>query len=70
MEDQKIAVFLRDHCSRRMSGLEHAIVSGIADGIHLNEQGQWLGVDDRRTFEGLKTQFAADLAHAGKVVAR
>jgi hypothetical protein len=70
MEDTEAAAFLRDQCSRRMSGLEHAIVSGIADGIHLNEQGQWLGVDDRRVFEGLKTQFAAELANAGKVAIR
>jgi hypothetical protein len=70
MEDQEIAAFLRDQCRRRLTGLEHAIVSGIADGVHLNEKGEWRGVDDRRVFEGLKTQFAAELAHAGKVVVK
>ena len=61
MNDQELAALLLARCSRRMSGLESAIVRGIAEGIHVNELGQWRGVDDRRIFEGLKTQFAADL---------
>lgn len=63
MNDQEIAAYLRDQCSRRMSGYEIAVVSGIAEGVHLNADGQWLGVNDQRVLEGLKTQFASELAN-------
>ena len=62
MSDQEIAAILRDYCSRRLSGIELALVSGIAEGVHLDAAGQWLSVQDRRVFEGLQTQFAPDLA--------
>ena len=70
MEDHEIAAFLRDQCSRRMSGADIALVESIADRMHLTEDHQWIKASDRRHFEHLKTQFAADLAHAGKAVAR
>lgn len=63
MEDHEIAAFLRDQCSRRMSGADIALVETIADGHEVTTA-------DMRHFEHLKTQFAADLAHAGKAVAK
>jgi hypothetical protein len=63
MEDQEIAAFLRDQCRRRMSGADIALVELIADGHEVT-------ASDLRHFQHLKTQFAADLAHAGKAVAR
>lgn len=70
MEDHEIAAYLRDMRSRRLSGFEVALVSAIADGIHLDDKGEWTSADDRRAFETLKTQFARELANAGKVAAR
>jgi hypothetical protein len=63
MEDHEIASFLRDQCSRRMSGADIALCENIADGHEASTA-------DMRHFEHLKTQFAADLAHAGKVASR
>jgi len=62
MSDPEIAAILRDYCSRRLSGLELALVSGIAEGVHADAFGNWLSAEDRRVFEGLKTQFAPDIA--------
>lgn len=59
MNGQEIAAFLRDQCRRRMSGADIALCELIADG-HVVSPGAM------RDFEHLKTQFAADLAHAGK----
>jgi len=63
MSDPEIAAILRDYCSRRLSGFELALVSGIAEGIHVDATGAWLSVEDRRAFEGLKTQFAPELSN-------
>jgi len=70
MEDHEIAAFLRDMCRRRMSGADIALCETIADGWHLTEEGKWITASDRQRFEHLKTQFAADLAHAGKAATR
>lgn len=70
MNDTETATYMRDMLSRRLSGFELALVSAIADGLHLNVLGSdWTDPTDRRAFEGLKTQFAAELANAGKEVA-
>ena len=69
MNDTETATYMRDMLSRRLSGFELALVSAIADGLHLNVLGSdWTDPNDRRAFEGLKTQFAAELANAGKAV--
>lgn len=70
MKDTETAAYLRDMLARRLSGFEVALVSAIADGLHLDAFGNWTAAEDRRAFEGLKTQFAADLAHAGKAATR
>lgn len=63
MEDHEIAAFLRDMCRRRMSGADIALCEEIADGHGMT-------TEEARRFEHLKTQFAADLAHAGKAAIR
>ena len=63
MEDHQIAAFLRDQCCRRMSGADITLVELIADGYEMT-------TGDRCKFEHLKTQFAADLARAGKAATR
>lgn len=63
MEDHEIAAFLRDQCRRRMSGADIALAETIADRHEVSTA-------DLRQFERLKTQFAADLARAGKVAIR
>ena len=63
MEDHQIAAFLRDQCCRRMSGADITLVELIADGYELP-------TGDRGKFDHLKTQFAADLARAGKAATR
>lgn len=63
MEDHQIAAFLRDQCCRRMSGADITLVELIADGYEMT-------TGDRRHFEHLKTQFAVDLARAGKAGAK
>lgn len=63
MNDQEIAAFLRDQCRGKMNPLQLAIAGYVADDLPLT----WA---ERRHFEAMKTQFAADLAHAGKVVAK
>lgn len=63
MEDHEIAAFLRDQCRRRMSGAGIALAENIADRHEVSAA-------DLRQFEHLKTQFAADLARAGKSASR
>lgn len=70
MDDAETAAFLRDMLARRLSGFEFALVSAIADAVHLDASGNWTSADDRRAFEGLKTQFARELANAGKAPIR
>jgi hypothetical protein len=62
MNDTDIAIFLRDQCARRLSGSEWQLVSAIAEGDHLDRNGEWIVPTERRRFEGLKTQFASELA--------
>ena len=68
MNDQETAAFLLDSMSRRLSGKEITIclameAAGTADAF----PGVLISTEDRRLFDGLKTQFAAELANAGKV---
>lgn len=70
MEDHEIAAYLRDQLWRRLSGPDKALVEVVADRMHLTEDCQWIKSDDRGRFEHLKTQFAKELANAGKVAAR
>lgn len=68
MEDTEIAALLLARCSRRMSGIETAICQAVQH--HGGENaipGLLISTQDRRVFEGLKTQFASDLANTGKV---
>ena len=62
MNDREIAYYLRDMMSRRLSGRELALCSYVADGEELHQE-------DRRWFDSLKTQFAAELANATPVPA-
>ena len=57
MSDREIAYYLRDMMSRRLSGRELALCSYVADGEELHQE-------DRRWFDSLKTQFAAELSRA------
>ena len=63
MDDQEIAVFIRDQLRRRLSGPDLALVESIADGHEMT-------TTDRRRLEHLKTQHAAELGHAGKAATR
>lgn len=63
MDDAEIAAFLRDQLRRRLSGPDQALVEAIADGEGMTPR-EW------SHFEHLKTQFAAELANAGKGAAR
>ena len=62
MNDQEIATTLLEKCSRRMSGIETAICQAI-ERVATDDAipGVLISTEDRRAFEGLKTQFAADL---------
>jgi hypothetical protein len=62
MNDIEIAKYLCRNCYRRMSGREIALCAFILDGEELHKE-------DRRWFESLKTQFAAELANATPVPA-
>lgn len=59
MNDEEIAAYMRDKLRRRLSGPDIELVSVIADGLPI------AGTEKHR-FEHLKTQFAAELAGAGK----
>jgi len=55
MNDQEIAAALIKNCSRRMSGIETAICHAVLHEMEIP------AIEDRRTFEGLKTQFASEI---------
>ena len=62
MNDQDIAARLLANCSRRLSGVETAICQAIRDNPDSDAiPGVLISVEDRRAFEGLKTQFATEL---------
>lgn len=68
MNDQEIAAYIIHSLSFRIGGKETAICqamerAGTDDAI----PGVLISLEDRRLFDGLKTQFAAELANAGKV---
>jgi len=62
MNDRDIAIYLRDKCSRRLSGRELALCELVITGaeIHTKDQ-QW--------FDSLKTQFASELANVAEAPA-
>ena len=62
MTDQEIATTLLEKCSRRMSGLETAICLAM-EKVATDDTipGLFVSTEDRRAFEGLKTQFASEL---------
>jgi len=69
MNDQDIATFFLESLSRRLSGKEIAICLGVEKaGTDESIPGLFVSTEDRRLFDGLKTQFASELANAGKVV--
>jgi len=62
MNDQDIAARLLATCSRRLSGVETAICQAIEQaGTDDAIPGVLISIEDRRVFDGLKTQFAAEL---------
>lgn len=70
MEDAEIAALLLAQCRRRMTCVEIHVCETIVSGEAFMESGKWIHDDDRAAFEMAKTQFARELANAGKVVAR
>lgn len=70
MEEHEIAAYMRDQLSRQLSGPDQALVEVIADRMHLTEDGKWIHERDRQHFEHLKTQFAKEIANAGKFATR
>jgi len=62
MNDQDIAARLLANCSRRLSGIETAICQAIERaGTEDAIPGVLISIEDRRVFDGLKTQFASEL---------
>ena len=63
MTDQEYAARLIANCSRRLSGVETAICQAIQDSSDEENimPGVFISIEDRRAFDGLKTQFASEL---------
>lgn len=61
MTDPEYAARLLANCSRRLSGVETAICKAIEQMEEDAIPGVLISVADRRAFDGLKTQFAAEL---------
>lgn len=62
MTDQEYAKMILARCSYRMSGIETAICQAIEQSTTDDAlPGVLISVADRRAFDGLKTQFAAEL---------
>ena len=62
MTDQEYAATILANCSRRLSGVETAICQAIERaGTDDAIPGVLISTEDRRVFDGLKTQFATEL---------
>ena len=61
MTDQEYAARLLAKCSRRLSGVETAICEAFRQMDEDAIPGVLISTEDRRAFDGLKTQFASEL---------
>ena len=67
MSDQEIAAYFVHSLSLRMSQKEKDICQAVKlAGTEEAIPGVLISTEDRRLFDGLKTEFAAELANAGK----
>lgn len=69
MNDQDIAAYIIHSLAFRISAKEESICQAVKlAGTEEAIPGVLISTEDRRLFDGLKTQFAAELANAGRGV--
>lgn len=53
MNDIEKARILRDLANRRITSREHALACFVADGLHLDQHGEWKSKKDLKAFQAL-----------------